>query len=458
MTDRMDEDIHFANDLDEEQVRSLLAQRRWLELRGLVMDVPAPDLADFMMELHKPERILFFSSLPRPVSSEVFAFLEPHQKDELLQSLTDEETRSLLADLAPDDRTEMLEDLPGQAMQRVLNLLSKEDLEEARLLLGYPEESVGRLMTPDYVAVRASWTLDQALRHIRRRGRESETVSTIYVIDGGWRLLDALELERFIMNEPEMRVEEIMDNRYVALSAMQDREEAVRLMERYDLSALPVTDREGVLLGIVTVDDVLDVAIEEATEDFHKAAGVAPLGMSYREASVGSLYVKRIGWLLALVLVNLVSSSIIAVFEETLAAVIALAFFIPLLIDTGGNTGAQAASLMIRSLATGDIEMSDWLRTTGKEVLGGIVLGLTMGATAFGLGYWRGGLEVGITVGLTMVVLVLVANLVGIGLPFLLIRLKLDPAVASSPLITTIVDAVGLLVYFSIAARLLGAG
>jgi magnesium transporter len=458
MTDRSEEDVYSTIHIDEELVRNLLSQRRWQELRQIVKDVPAPDLADFLLDLRKPERILFFTSLPRPVSSEVFAFLEPHQKDELLEGLTDEETRNLMADLAPDDRTELLEDLPGQAMQRVLNLLTKEDLEEARLLLGYPEESVGRLMTPDYVAVRASWTLEQALQHIRARGRESETIHTIYVVDSSWRLLDALELERFILHEPSQRVEDIMDNTYVALLALQDREEAVRTMERYDLSALPVTDREGVLLGIVTVDDVLDVAIEEATEDFQKSAGVAPLGISYREAGVGSLYGKRIGWLLALVLVNLVSSSIIAVYEEILAATIALAFFIPLLIDTGGNTGAQSASLMIRSLATGDIEMRDWLRTAGKEFIIGIGLGLTMGAAASLLGYWRGGIEVALVVGVTMIALVFVANLVGFGLPFLLTRLKLDPAVASSPLITTIVDAVGLLIYFSMATVLLSPG
>jgi magnesium transporter len=455
MTDRNPEEVQAPVFLDEDLVKSLLAQRRWQELRRIVREVPYPDLADFLLTLPEPERILFFSSLPRPVSSEVFAFLEAQQKDDLLKGLTDEETRHLLADMAPDDRTELLEDLPGQAMQRVLNLLSKEDLEEARLLLGYPEESIGRLMTPDYVAVRPSWTLDQALRHIRTRGRESETVSTIYVTGSDWRLLDALDLERFILHDPDQRVEDIMDSTFVSLSAVQDREEAVRTMERYDLSVLPVTDRDGVLLGIVTIDDVLDVAIEEATEDFQKSAGVAPLGMSYKEATVSSLYAKRIGWLLILVLVNLVSSGIIAIFEETLEAVIVLAFFIPLLIGTGGNTGTQAASLMIRSLATGDLEPADWLRTAGKEFLEGIFLGLTMGIAAAALGYWRGGVEVALVVGLTMVLLVFVANLVGMGLPFFLTRLKMDPAVASSPLIATIVDAVGLLIYFSIATAIL---
>jgi magnesium transporter len=439
------------NHLNAERVRELIQQRRWNRLRETTVGMPAPDLADLLLELREPDRILFFSSLPRDISTDVFAFLEPQQKDDLLKGLTDEETRQLLQDLPPDERTMLLEDLPGLATQRVLNLLTKEDLEEARRLLGYPEESVGRLMTPDYVAVRPAWTVQQAIQHIRSRGAQTETISTIYVTDDRWHILDALGLERFILADPSTQVESIMDYSFVSISALEDQEQAVRVMERYDLAALPVTDSEGVLLGIVTFDDVFDVAREEATEDFQKSAAVTPLGTTYLEAGVVSLYSKRITWLLALILVNLVSSSIIAAFEETLATVIALAFFIPLLIDTGGNTGAQAASLMIRSLATGEVDLSDWLKTLVKELAGGLLLGLTMGAAALALGFYRGGIEVGLIVAITMLSLVIVANLVGVGLPFLLTRFRLDPAVASSPLITTVVDAVGLLIYFNVA-------
>lgn len=442
-------------EMTESTIKELLEQRRWSILREAIVDIPAPDLADLLLSLNQSERVLLFSLLPRRLSSEVFAYLTPNDKDDLLKGLTDEETRQLLADLPPDDRTTLLAELPGQVTQRLLNLLSPEDLKEARLLLGFPEESVGRLMTPDYVAVRPHWTISRALDHIRTMGKGSETISVIYVIDEDWHLLDALEIQLFILANPNDTVDKIMDYTYVSLSAYDDREEAVRSMDRYDLSALPVIDRDGVLLGIVTVDDVLDVAREEATEDFQKSAAVSPLRISYKEASVWSLYQKRIGWLLALIFVNLISSGIIAAYEEVLAASIALAFFIPLLIDTGGNTGAQSASLMIRSLATEDVELSDWLRTLGKELLEGIFLGITMGVAAWMLGYWRVGVEVAFIVGLTMLSLVIVANLVGVGLPFLLTRLRLDPAVASSPLITTVVDAVGLLIYFSIATWVL---
>jgi magnesium transporter len=443
------------NKVMQPQIKELIENRSWNELRSFAREIPAPDLADILLSLEQAERTFFFSSLPREIAAEVFASLEAQDWDELLRGLTEDETRTLLADLSPDDRTELFEDLPGQVTQRLLNLLNPADLKEARLLLGFPEESVGRLMTPDYVAVRSNWTISQALNHIRRMGKGSETISTIYVIDENWRLLDALEIELFILSDPDDKVEKIMDETFVALSALDDREQAVRMMERYDVPVLPVIDSQGILLGIVTVDDVLDVAREEATEDFHKTGGVSPLRVSYREASVWELYLKRIGWLLILVLVNLVSSTIIAAYEEVLAATIALAFFIPLLIDTGGNTGAQAASLMVRALATEDVELNRWPATILKELAEGLLLGLTMGAAAVVLGYYIAGASVAAVVGITMLALVLVSNIVGIALPFLLTRLGLDPAVASSPLITTIVDAVGLLIYFTVASLVL---
>ncbi len=439
----------------KEKIKKYIDERSWSLLRESVADWPPADITDLLLYLDKTERVILFRSLPRQLAARVFANLDTSQMDALLTDLTDEETRRLLADLPPDDRTALLEELPGQVTQRLLNLLNPEDLAEARLLLGFPEESVGRLMTPDYVAVRPEWKVSKALEHIRRRGKGIDNISIIYVTDESWRLLDALELQRFILADPEVAVEEIMDHTYAYLSAYDDREQAVLAIERYDLSALPVINSDGVLVGVVTVDDVLDVAREEATEDFQKSAAVAPLKMSYRDTSVLQLYRKRIGWLVVLVLISLLSSSVIAAFEETLAATLALAFFIPLLIDSGGNAGAQAASLMIRDLATGEIEPAQWAKIMLKEISQGLLLGAAMGVAAFVLGYWRAGAQVGLVVSFSMLVVVLVANLLGILLPFLLTRLKLDPAVASSPLITTLVDSIGLLVYFTIATSLL---
>jgi magnesium transporter len=446
-------------DMDKEgfraEIMEYIESRRWADLREIVADWQPIDIADLILELDKSDRVLLFRALFREQASLVFAELDPADRDNLLNDLTNEETRRLLADMEPDDRTAVLEQLPGQVTQRMMNLLGPADLAEARLLLGFPEDSAGRLMTPDYIAVRRSWTIARAITHIRKWGQDKETISIIYVTDDQWHLLDALELQHFILAEPEQHVEEIMDNSFIAISAYDDREEAVRLIDRYDLPALPVVDVDGILVGVVTVDDVLDVARAEATEDFHKVGGVQPLENSYQETRIFSLYRKRISWLLILVFVNLGSSSVIAFFEETLSSTIALAFFIPLLTGSGGNAGAQSAALMIRELATVDIDVRDWIRIFVKELGDGLLLGLTMGAATFALGFWRGGPMVGLVIALSMLALLFVANLFGILLPFVLVRLKFDPAVASSPLITTLVDLMGLTIYFSVAKALL---
>jgi magnesium transporter len=443
-------------DLLTEKIKNMIIQREWTALRESLTDLPAPDIATLLMSLEKVERILLFRLLPRQLSSEVFSYLESGNKDTLLKELTDEEARQLLANLTPDDRTDFFEELPGRATQRLLNLLSPGDLREARLLLGYPEESVGRLMTPDYVAVRPDWTIEKSLEHIRRRGKISETINVIYVTDESWKLIDALELRRFILAEQGDTVEKIMDYSFISISAFEDREKAVQMIQHYDLDALPVVDSEGVLLGIVTVDDVLDVAQEEATEDFHKVAAVEPLKTSYRESSVPLLYRKRIIWLAVLLGVNLIASGVIAAYEELIISTIALAFFIPLLIATGGNAGAQAATLMVRAIATGDVKLSQWLWALSREIGVGLLLGATMGLSVYMLGLYRGGFEIAMIVSLAMLAIVIISNFVGVALPFILTRLRLDPAMASNPLITSIADVSGLLIYFWIAALILG--
>jgi magnesium transporter len=440
----------------DEAVRALLERGDYAALRRRLANEPVPEVVDLLRQLEKPDRVVVFRLLPRRVSSEVFADLDREDQMALVADLTDEETRRLLAEVAPDDRTQLLEELPGRITQRLLNLLSPEDLAEARELLGYPEESVGRLMTPDYVAVKRYWTIGRALEHIRAKGRESETINEVYVTDEGWRLVDAIELSAFVLTDPDRLVESIMDGQFVAVYAHEDRERAVELIGRYDRYALPVVDSDGVLVGIATVDDLLDVAEEEATEDFHKVAAVEPLTTSYREASVAALYRRRVMWLVALVGVALLSSTVIAAFERTLERIVILAFFMPLLIGTGGNTGSQSATLVVRALATADVRLGEWGRVLGRELLVGVTLGVTMGVAGGLLGLLRGGIWIGVVVGLTMVCIVFVAALVGASLPFVLTKLGLDPAVASSPLLATVMDAVGLLIYFTLATIVLG--
>ena len=436
-------------------VHVLIEKRDWPAVRAAVNKLPEAEIAELLFELDTTDRMVLFRLLPRDISAEVFAQLEYDDANTLLDELTSEETRRLLAELSPDDRTQLFEELPGQVTQRLLNLLNPQDLAETRKLLGYPPESVGRLMTPDYIAVRPEWTIGKVLQHVRAKGHDSETVNVLYVTDAKWKLLDALDLRRFILADPDATVDQIMDYTFIALQATEDREEAVRTMERYDLAVVPVMDTAGVLVGIVTFDDVLDVAQEEATEDFHKAAAVTPLRGSYRDATFRALYNKRVGWLVILVFVNILSGAVIHYFEDTITANVALVFFLPLLIASSGNAGSQTSTLMVRALAMGDVELGDWGRLLGKEIVVALALGLSMAGAVAIIGVVRGGPMIGLVVALTMITVVIVGSIIGTGMPFLLSRFNYDPATASTPLITSLADISGVLIYFAIASALL---
>ena len=441
--------------VDKPDVEGLVEQRRWSDLKAALTEWPEPEIADLIVQRDSPDRLFLFRLLTRDVAGEVFSYLDSEAQNSLLNALNDEETRGLLAALEPDDRTHLFEELPDRVVQRLLNLLDPTDLRAARLLLSYPDESIGRLMTPEYVAIRPNWTIEQALRHIRIMGRDREVVTKIYVTDTHWKFLDALDLPSLILADPDEPVERIMEHEAVTLSPYDDREEAVRAMGKYDTFVLPVVGSDGVLIGIVTADDVLDVAEEEATEDFHLSAAVEPLKVSYRDVSILSLYRKRIPWLLALVVVNLGAAGVIAAYEDTLAALISLTFFIPLLMGSGGNAGAQSAMLVVRALATGDVDRSRWMPTLIKEIVVGAALGATMAVAAWMLGLFQGGAQVAVVVAVAMFAIVLVSNLIGVVVPLLLTRVGIDPAVASSPLITSVADIAGLAIYFAIASWVL---
>ena len=445
-------------------VDTLIDQRRWSELKTAVAEWPAPELAQLVLERATPDRLILFRVLTRNLSGEVFSHLDTEAKNALLGELNEGEVTRLLSNLEPDDRTHLFEDLPDRVVQRLLTRLPPSELKSARLLLSYPDESVGRLMTPEYIAIRRDWSIERALRHIRVIGRDREVVTTIYVTDDQWKFLDAVDLPRLILADLEDQVESVLQHEEaVTLSPYDDREEAVRKMSKYDTFVIPVVGSDGVLLGIVTADDVLDVAEEEATEDFQLSAAVEPLKTAYRDATALSLVRKRIPWLLALVVVNLGAAGVIAAYEDALAAVISLAFFLPLLMGTAGNTGAQSATLVVRAMATGEFDRSRWMTTLSKEVIVGAVLatpiailGAMMGIAAWFLGIVEGTPQVALVVGLAMFVVVQVSNLIGVVIPMLLTRVGIDPAVASSPLITSIADVAGLLIYFAIAARVFG--
>ena len=445
----------MASSTVRRDVEILIDGRRWSELKAAVAEWPAPEIAELILQRETPDRLLLFRVLTRNLSGEVFSHLDSEAQNALLGELNSDETRRLITNLEPDDRTHLFEELPDRVVQRLLNMLDPEDLKAAQLLLSYPEESVGRLMTPEYVAIRPDWTIDQALRHIRVMGRDREVVTTIYITDSHWKFVDAVDLPRLILAEPDTAVGALLKGEAVSLSPLDDREEAVRAMSKYDVFVLPVVGADGVLLGIVTADDVLDVAEEEATEDFHLSAAVGPLKTSYRDASILSLVGKRMPWLLILVVINLGAAGVIAAYEETLFTVISLAFFIPLLMGSGGNTGAQSATLVVRALATGEVDRSEWAHTMKKEIVVGAALGAAMGLSGLVLGLITGGASVAVVVALAMFFTVLVSNLIGVTVPLLLTRVGIDPAVASSPLITSVADVAGLLIYFAIATWLM---
>jgi magnesium transporter len=437
------------------ELETLVRARNWTELRRHAEGWPPAELAELLGDTPGRERVLLFRALPRELAGEVFSQLDRGARDALLRELTDDETRAVLNDLDPDDRTQLLSALPGEVVHRLLNFLPPDELHEARTLLGYPEESVGRLMTPDYVMVRPDWTTGQALDHIRTRAAEFETVDVVYIVEKGGRLLDAVGLRHLVVAPVDTPMSTLVRGPVIRLRATDDREEAVRAMQRYDLPVLPVVDEGDVLLGIVTSDDVLDVAEEEVTEDFHKMASIGLMKTSLRDAGIAVLWRARVGWLMVLVFMNIFSGAGIAFFEDTLAATISLVFFLPLLIDSGGNAGAQAATLMVRALATGDVKMRDWLRLLRKEIFVALLLGVAMAIGVALVASFRAP-EVLVVVTLSMALVVVVGSTIGMSLPFLLTRLGFDPATASAPLITSLADIAGVLIYFSIASWYLG--
>ena len=434
------------------EIRDLIEQNDWINLKNVISDWPSPDIADLLGYLDNKGSVILFRLLPKNMASDVFSKLDITEQEDLLNKISNAEVENLILNTAYDDRTDLFEDLPGRLTQKILNILPVNERVKSLELLGYPEMSVGRLMTPNYIAVNSNLNVSKAIAHIRSRGPAAETVDIIYVVDNDWKLLDDIPIKKFILAEPDQIVHDIMDQNFICIEAKQDQEEAYHLIKRYDLNVLPVVDEEGVLLGIVTVDDVLDVLEEEVTEDFQKTSAINPVDESYTIATPFLLYRKRIGWLTILLIADFLSSNIIAHFQFALQAIISLAFFIPILIDSGGNTAAQSSTLVIRALATGELTLKKWFQVVRKEVIVGLMLGLTLAFILYIRSYfWRGGHQVGLVVGFSMFVIVIWANLLGSLLPIILTKLKLDPAVTSSPLLTTVVDSTGLIIYFTFA-------
>lgn len=449
-------------------LQELIKTRSWKLVKQELNNLEPVYVARIIEELPKPDQIVVFRLLSRLAAKETFAHLPLSEQKSIAKELAANvgQMTSLLNDLDPDDRTAFFEELPGEVSQRLVQMLSADEREIATQLLGYPKDSIGRLMTPEYVAVRPSFTVQQALEHIRKFGRDSETLNIIYVVDNQWKLLDDIRIKEIILASPEQSIAELCDNRVISLGAYDDQEVAVKLFQDHDRVALPVTDTDGTLVGIVTVDDVMDVAEEEHTEDFQKFGGTEGLDLSYTRTPLLEMVRKRAGWLVILFLSEMLTASAMGHFDEEIAKAVVLALFVPLIISSGGNSGSQAASLIIRSLALGELKVRNWWYVMRKEICSGLLLGMLLGAIGFArifawqhLGlydygeYW---FWVGLSVSVSLVFIVLWGTLSGSMIPFLLKRVGLDPATASAPFVATLVDVTGLIIYFTVAALLLG--
>ena len=435
----------------------LIKNKDWKLLKYSLNELDSYQMAQLLEELDDGDETILFRLLDRKQTKEVFPLLSYSKQEDIIEGIAQNSPAisNLLNDIEPDDRTAFFEELPGKITQRLIQLLSPQERAITTKLLGYPEDSIGRLMTPEYVAIKSYFTVGEAFDHIRKFGVDSETLNVVYIIDRDWKLIDDIRIKELILASPEQPIQALMDNKFVALKAMDDQETAIKVFRDYDRVALPVVDDDGVLLGIITIDDIMDVEAEESTEDFHKFGAFQDAIDSPLKAKPFFLYRKRIVWLFALVFVNIFSGAAISSFESVISSMVSLVFFLPLLIDSGGNAGSQSATLMIRSLAMGDVKISDWYKLIGKEVIVSLLLGVTMAIGVASIASFRAP-EIVLVVGITMVLIVMVGSMTGMLLPFIFTKLKLDPATASAPLITSISDIFGVIIYFSVASWYLG--
>jgi len=449
------------------EIGELLTAGKTEEVAAALAELRDPEVADVLRELGDAQRARAFSVLPIDRAADIFDFLEQHEQEAIVEHVDDDHLATVFNEMDVDDRVEFLEDAPDAVVDATLALMEDDQREETRRVLDYPEESVGRLITTEYLTLHPRWTVTQALEHIRAEGDHAETLHTLYVVDDHDRLIDHIRLRRLVLAGADQRCEELREGQVVSLDAEADREEAVRVMERYDLPVLPVVDSDGVLVGIVTFDDVADVAEEEITEDMHKMGGMEALDTPYISASIGQMVRKRGVWLMLLFLGGLLTVFAMSYFHEQLEAVAMLALFVPLIIASGGNSGSQAATLIIRSMAIGEVRTADWFRVLQRELVSGLVLGSLLGAMGLivaslvayfmpGGGQWPAAMHVGFAIGTAVVGVVLTGVTVGSMLPIALETLGVDPATSSTPFVATIVDVAGLLIYFAVAIAILG--
>ncbi len=446
------------------EIQSLIEERQLSILKEILVEWTPADIAELLVDLPEKDRVIIFRLLSKELAADTFEYMDFDTQMDLLKLMGKEESAVILNEMDPDDRTWMFEELPASAAKQLLQLLSPDERKIAVQLLGYPENSVGRLMTPDYIAVKPSYSIQETLDYIREHGQNKETLNIVYVVDEKGKLIDDIKIKDFLLAPLDQTVSDLMTDNFVALHVFDDQETAVEAFKKYDRVALPVVDRAGILIGIVTVDDVFDIAEEEATEDMHKQAAMEALDEPYSSIPLLEMIKKRAGWLAVLFLGEMFTASAMAFFEDEIAKAVILAMFVPLIISSGGNSGSQAATLVVRAMALGEVTIKDWFFVIKRELITGLTLGSILAVIGFlRIFVWQMASHiygehwffVALTVSTSLVGVVMWGTITGSMLPFILKKFGFDPASSSAPFVATLVDVTGLVIYFSVAIFIL---
>lgn len=442
----------------EEKIESLLEQKKYQELKDIILTMNAADISSIFEEMPENKIPLLFRLLPKVLAAEVFVEMEADAQAMLIQGFSDNELREVLDELYLDDTVDIVEEMPANVVKRILLNSDADTRNMINEILKYPDDSAGSIMTIEYVSLRVNMTVEEAIKRIRRTGIDKETIYTCYVTDDNRFLLGAISIKTLLLADEDDYIKDLMDTNYVSVHTLEDQEDVANKFNKYDLLAIPVVDDENRLVGIVTFDDAIDVMQDEATEDIKKMAAIIPSDKSYFKTNVFETWKARIPWLLLLMVSATFTGWIITSFESALGALPILTAYIPMLMDTGGNSGGQSSVTIIRALSLEEVEFRDTFRVIWKEIRVAVLCGLTLGVCNFAklMIFDKLNLEVAMVVCATLVITVFIAKLIGCTLPIFAKKIGFDPAVMASPFITTIVDAISLLVYFRIASIVLG--
>ncbi|MBQ8006739.1 MAG: magnesium transporter [Lachnospiraceae bacterium] len=441
-----------------EEIIGLVEEKQYTRIRQELAEWNEADIASVLEELPFEEQIKVFRILPKGIAADVFAFLPVEIEQKIITTLTDREAANIINNLMADDAADLMEEMPAGLVKKLLANADPEVRRDINHLLRYPEDSAGSLMTVEFVDLKENLTVAECIDRIRTTGVDKETIDTCYVLDLGRHLIGTVSLRDLLLNQPDAHVVEFMNENVISTNTMTDQEEVARMFQKYDLTTMPVVDNEGRLVGIITIDDVVDILQEEVTEDIEKMAAILPTDKPYMKTNTFETWKKRIPWLLLLMISATVTGKIITHYEQALGTYVVLTSFIPMLMDTGGNAGGQASVTIIRGLSLDEIEWSDIFKVIWKEIRVAVVCGITLAAVGFAkiMIVDRVPVVVALVVCLTLVVTVFFAKIVGCSLPMIAQKIGFDPAVMASPFITTIVDALSQLIYFQFATRILG--